>query len=152
MVGKIAAPAMGAAYAAMAPRREQEREYVAGAQHLDRPARGRDRATARRLVLHDLHEDRLGNFAVLPDPAGAGCYSVAAAATDGAVSYCRDLARGHAGRPRRLALHRRGGDGGLSERRLDLWRALRTRPRADAGLADAFPLPMGGGRRHHGNG
>ena len=40
-------------------------------------------------------------------------------------------------------------DGGQSQRRFELWRALAAGPRTDAGLAHAFPLAMGRGRRHH---
>ena len=55
---------------------------------------------------HDLSEDRLGNLAVLSDPAGAGCDPVIAAAENRAVSYCRDLAGVDARGAGRLAHHR----------------------------------------------
>ena len=111
---------------------------VAGAQHLDHPDRGRDRAAARRPDFHDLYEDRLGNLAVLPDAAGAGRDPVAARSENRAVSYRRDLARRHARSACRLALHRDGRDGGQSKRRLDLWRALRACARTDGSLAQRF--------------
>ena len=70
--------ATGDRCARLVSRRQHGRQSLAGAQCLDHPGRGRDRAAARRSDLHRLHEDRLGNLAVLPDPAGAGRDSRAA--------------------------------------------------------------------------
>src|SRR5216684_3158597 len=132
--------------------RAQNIQLVLGyiAQYLDHPDRGRDRPSARRPDFHGLHEDRSGNFAVLPDPAGAGCDSMVAPAKNCAVSYDRDLAPRHARSACRLALHRRPGDGGESERRRDLRRAFRSCSRIDPSLAYAFQFTMGRSRRHHG--
>src|SRR6478736_3289325 len=140
----------GLVCAGMAARRKSDRECIAGAQHLDHPDRGRDRPAARRPDFHGLHEDRLGDFAVLSDPAGAGGDSLIANPEDRAVSYCRDLAHPYARGAGRLALHRRGRDGTLPKRSRDLWRALAARPRTDPGMALAFQHAMGRCRRHHG--
>src|SRR5258708_8902014 len=105
MVGETAAATLRAVRACVVTGCESRREGVAGAEYLDHPDRGCDRAAARRLGVHDLHEDRLGNFAVLPDPAGAGRDSIAARAEDCAVSYPGNLPRRHARGPCRLALH-----------------------------------------------
>ena len=96
----------------MVARRKSVRECIAGAQYLDHPDRGRDRSAARRLDFHGLYEDRLGNFAVLSYPAGAGGDSLTAYSEHRAASYGRDLARHYARGAGRLALHRRGRDGG----------------------------------------
>ncbi len=151
MVGELGAASAGAVQASMAPRPKSRRECVAGAQYLDHPDRGRDRAAARRPDFHGLYEDRLGNLAVLSDAAGAGCDSRAAASKDRAVSYRRDLAGDHARGACRLALHRGPRDRRESQWRIRLRRAFRTRPRADAGLASALQFAMGRGRRHHGD-
>ena len=95
-----------------------------GAQRLDHPVRGRHRAAARRPDLHDLYENRLGDLAVLPDAAGAGRDTPAAHAEGRAVSCRRDLAGHHARCIGRGAHDRHGGDGALSQRNLDLWRAF----------------------------
>ena len=124
-----------AGQACLAARRRYRREPVTGAEHLDHPDRGRGWASARCPRFHRLSQDRLGNLAVLSDPAGAGCNSVAAPSRHCVVPYCRDLARDHAGRAGRIALHRGARDGRQSERCFGLRRALRTRPRTDAGLA-----------------
>src|SRR5260370_26042428 len=86
------AATIGAVHARMVARGDVVRECIAGAQYLDHPDRGRDRSAARRLDFHSLHEDGLGNFAVLSHPARAGIDSLTAYSEDSAVSYCRDLA------------------------------------------------------------
>src|SRR5229473_510698 len=151
MVDDAGAATIGAVHARMVARGEHRRECLAGAQYLDHPDRGRGRTAARRADFHGLHENRLGYLAVLLDAAGAGRDSVAAPSPDGAVSYCRDLARDHACGARRVAHDRCPRARRESQWRLRLWRALRTGPRTDRGLADPFPHAMGGGRRHHGD-
>ena len=128
-------PPAALAQARLAARRRCRREPVTGAQHLDHPDRGCDWATARGAGFHRLSQDRLGYLAVLSDAAGAGCHSAAAHSRHGVVPYCRDLARDHARRAGRIALHCSARNGRQSERRLGLRRALRTRPRTDASLA-----------------
>src|SRR5258707_718719 len=151
MVDDAGAATIGAVHARMVARGEHRRECLAGAQYLDHPDRGRGRTAARRADFFGLHENRLGYLAVLLDAAGADRDAVAAPSPDGAVSYCRDLARDHACGARRVAHHRRPRARRESQWRLRLWRALRTGPRTDRGLADPFPHAMGGGRRHHGD-
>src|SRR5258708_35021504 len=104
MVGETAAATLRAVRACVVTGRESGREGVAGAEYLDHPDRGCDRAAARRLGVHRLQEDRLGNFAVLPDPAGAGRDPIAARAADCAASYHANLARRSARDPSPLAL------------------------------------------------
>src|SRR5664279_2349563 len=94
-----------AVYARMVARRQSGRQPGAGAQYLDHPTGRGDRSTARRLDLHDLHEDRLGHLAVLPDAAGAGRDTLAAHSQDRAVLSHRDLAADYARRTRRVALY-----------------------------------------------
>jgi hypothetical protein len=149
VLGDADATAIGMVHAQLVARREHGCEPAAGAQYLDHPGDRRDRAAARRPVLHGLYEDRLGNFAVLPDAAGAGRDPCVARAEDGAFSFGRDLAGDHACGTRRLALDRGKGDGHQSERGGDLRRALRTRPRTDVSLAHAVSFTLGGRRGHH---
>ena len=59
------------AVSGLGARRQFRREPVAGAQRLDHPGGGGDRAAARRLAVPRLHQDRLGHPAVLPDAARA---------------------------------------------------------------------------------
>ena len=93
ILGEAGATNFGAVQARVVARRKHERECVAGAQYLADPGDRRDRSAARRPDLCGLHEDRLGDFAVLPDAAGAGRDPRVAAATHRAVSHRRDLAR-----------------------------------------------------------
>src|ERR1700722_18257109 len=106
MVAKPGPTAFGAIHAQLVSRPQSRGQYSGGVERLDHPDRGRNRAPAWRAYLHDLFEDRLGDLAVLSDPAGAGCDPVAAAAKDRTVSYCRDLAGVDARGACRLAHHR----------------------------------------------
>src|ERR1035437_8992965 len=81
------------ARAALVSAGQSRRAGVAGDQCLDHPARGRDRPVGWRADLRDLHQDRLGNLAVLPDAADAGRVSRAARAAGGAGPDHRDLDR-----------------------------------------------------------
>src|SRR6476646_6396740 len=107
VVDEAGAAAVDTVRACMVARRAIGREQVAGAQYLADPGDRRDRATARRSDFHGLHEDRLGNLAVLSNAAGAGSDTATAAAKDRAVSYHRDLARRHARHAGGVAHHRR---------------------------------------------
>ncbi len=120
-------------HAGLGARRQCRRQSAAGAQYLDDPDHRRGRPAARRAGVHDLHEDRLGDFAVLPGAAGAGCDPGAAGAGRGAVPHRRDLARALARDAGRLA----------PDRRCSRWRPMPQRgvgygarsqlaPRADA--------------------
>src|SRR5258708_40307558 len=104
MVGENAAATLRAVRACVVTGCESGREGVAGAEYLDNPDRGCDRAAARRLGVHDLHDDRLGNFSVLPNPAGAVPDSIPALAEDCAISFHVTMARRHVRDPCRLAL------------------------------------------------
>src|SRR3984893_12673004 len=146
--GAGAAVAPTSAFADLVARPESGRERVAGAQRLDHPAHRRDRAAARRSSVYGLHEDRLGNLAVLPRAVGAGRDPRAAHSGISAVSYHRDLARPHARDARRRADHRRARDGGISQQLIDLWRARAVGARAHASLARSFWFALGGGCRY----
>ena len=107
LVGAIDMATLGAVDAGVVARRKPGRQSFTGAQYLDHPDRGRGRAAARRLDFQGLHEDRLGNPAVLSDATGADCRSIAAHSKDRIVSYYRDLARDHARGACRVAAHSR---------------------------------------------
>src|SRR3981081_2434403 len=124
MVDEVGAADAGAVRARLVARREGGRELAAGAQHLDGPGDRRDRAAAGRSGFHGLHENRLGDIAVLSDAAGAGRDPALADAKDRAVSYRRDLARPYARHPGGIAVHRRARNVRERERGLDLWPAL----------------------------
>ena len=72
------AVAVRPAHAQLVARAEFGRQPLAGAQCLDHPGCGRDRAADRGIGLRNLHQDRLGHLAVLPGAAGAGCDTGAA--------------------------------------------------------------------------
>src|SRR6185437_4806610 len=91
MVDEFGATSVGAVHVSLVSRPKHRSECLPGTQYLDHPDRGCDRTSTRRLDFHHLYEDRLGDIAVLSDPAGAGCDPVAAAAENRGVSYCRDL-------------------------------------------------------------
>ena len=101
-----------ATFANMVARRQSGRERLACSQHLDHPDHCRDRPSARGRDLHDLHENRLGNFAVLPHAAGAGRNAPLAHSRTRTVSHHPDLARAHARDVGRCTRHRRARDGG----------------------------------------
>ncbi len=63
-------------------------------------------AAARRIDFLGLHEDRLGDLAVLPDAAGAARHPPVAAAARGVVPDCGHLAGAYFGDACRLALYR----------------------------------------------
>ncbi len=88
-------------------RRQFRREPVAGAQCLDHPGGGGDRAAARRLDIPRLHQDRLGHPAVLPDAARADRDPSGAGPENRAVEPDGDLAGDFAGRAGGLAKDRR---------------------------------------------
>ena len=103
------------------------------------------------LGLHDLHEDRLGNLAVLPGAAGAGRDPGAAPAEDGAVHIAAIwlVSRSRRWPPRpgspRVRWRQTRTDVATYGARSELAREL-TR-----GLARAFQFTLGRGRGHHGN-
>ena len=88
-------------------RRQFRREHVPGAQCLDHPGDGGDRAAARRLDIPRLHQDRLGHPAVLPDAARADRDSGGAGPENRAVEPDGDLAGDFARRAGGLAQDRR---------------------------------------------
>ena len=80
---------------------------VPGAQYLDHPGGGGDRAAARRLDIPRLHQDRLGHPAVLPDAARADRASTGAGPESRVVEPDGDLAGDFARRAGGLAKDRR---------------------------------------------
>jgi 4-amino-4-deoxy-L-arabinose transferase-like glycosyltransferase len=76
---------------------------LAGVALVDHPDRGSGRAAARRVDLVGLHEDRLGDLAVLSDAAGVGRHSGSARARRCSVPDHSNLAGADAGHTRRLA-------------------------------------------------
>ncbi len=88
-------------------RRQFRREHVPGAQCLDRPGGGGDRAAARRLDIPRLHQDRLGHPAVLPDAARADRDPRGAGPENRAVEPDGDLAGDFARRAGGIAKDRR---------------------------------------------
>jgi hypothetical protein len=119
----------------------------AGAQRLDHPDRGRGRAAARRIDLVGLHEDRLGDLAVLSDAAGAGRRSTPALARRRPVPDRGNLAGADARHARRLAQHRAARDYRQSQCGLQLRCTLATGPRTDGPVAQPFLFTLVRGRR-----
>src|SRR5258708_40229516 len=80
------ADAMAEALRGLVARRQFRRADRAGAQYLDYPGGGCDRATARCGDFPDLDQDRLGHLAVLPGAAGVERCSADPPATPHAAS------------------------------------------------------------------